>query len=459
MANTNIKALIDDLIKNPETLNSRVNNLKDDELNELMKNLVPYEHSVSPGDNRILAFAYTNLREDYLMKFLTTGLVSFMYRRAGEFNIMPHKDPETKENVVAREVINKFLASMFEYNPDIHVQECGKAPKTEKEMQQAVAAMKVSDVPNPEKVNLEEAVKIAGSSSVPNDTFAWFRMYQRDNYEALRWATMILYGVLPQVELMVQPCEVFDGENPIDEYKVYEQMHRDALKFSLTATTFGKWSVLGPFQSNKDKVSFLNKDTEILARILEQHKKDEAIGAELLKKRVKERKKENIRREGPDASSLEDHLRDMPPEEVGQTRVLSKDEREKLAAAREESNKATDELAATAADLLGGALAPTAPTDNIKHAVEKVSDAVYNDDQNPPENALTVNVFTTDKKKGLQKSHFFTEAVDPNEEKNQTDERFKELKAAEEAELARKREAEKTVKAKAAAKKGGSRRK
>jgi hypothetical protein len=268
---------------------------------------------------------------------------------------------------------------------------------------------------------------------------------------------MILYGVLPQVELMVQPCEVFEGENPMEQYKVYESMHRDNLKHSLTAIAFGRWNLLGSFQKNKDKVSFLNKNTDVLARILEQHKQDEAIGAELLKKRVTERKKENIRREGPDAESFKDHLRDMPADGMGQTRSLTEDEREALKNAPAEN--VDDKLALEAAAVLGDVLARGAPVDNPIHKVERATDAEYLNDHNPPEDTLAVNVYTTDKKKGLQKSHFFTEAVAPDKEKEQTDKRFDELKAGEDKAREVRREAEIAVKTKAkkAASKGGVR--
>jgi hypothetical protein len=91
--------------------------------------------------------------------------------------------------------------------------------------------------------------------------------------------------------------------------------------------------------------------------------------------------------------------------------------------------------------------------------VERATDAEYLNDHNPPEDTLAVNVYTTDKKKGLQKSHFFTEAVAPDKEKEQTDKRFDELKAGEDKAREVRREAEIAVKTKAkkAASKGGVR--
>ena len=459
---TTLKKMLEEIADNPE----KMNELTDEQVEELWKQENPYKTSLSPDDPRILAMSYTNLSEEYQTKFLTTAFVGFMYRRAKEFNIMPHKDDETKENTVAREVIMKFLGSMFEYNPDRHVQECAKVPKTEPELDLAKRAMAM-DVPGeilPSDSVVIAAVdkKLVGSNTVPNDTFAWFKMYKNDNFEQLRWATMALYGVLPTTELMVQPAEIFNGKNPYEEYKVYEQMVKETTDVSITAVTFGTWNILGPFQQNKDKVSFLNKNTEILQRILEQHKADEQIGADLLKRRVRERKKENIRREGADAKDLDSHLADLPHEGLGATRLLSKEEKEKLAEEITIENS-DDKLAADAAAVLGDLLAPDAPVDNPVLKAPEIDPKEYNNDYSPPEDAITVNVYKTDKKKGLQKTHFFTEAIAPDEEKRLADERFEQLSAAEKKELEIKREAEKTVKAKfpagklPATKKGGSR--
>lgn len=420
---TDFDKLLKDIIDNPD----KINDLTENELNEVQKKLVPYETVLSPDDKRIFAMSYTNLREDYLHKFTLTSMVAFMYRRMKEFTIVPHEPPESRANEVAREIIRDFLSSMFEYDPDKHVQECGRPPKTEKDIETAKKVMEEYRL-----VDEGDLTKVAGSATIPNDTFAWFRMYQKDNFEQLRWATMILYGVLPDLELMIQPCEVFDN---MDEYKVYEHMHRDALQYPLTAISFGKWNILGPFQKNKDKMSFLNKNTEILAQILEQHKKDELIGADLMKRRIKERKKENIRRDGPDSETLGDHLKNMPNETAG-TITLTKEEKEALIKEAQKPDKTID---TNAFDKL-------IPEKQKPEPPKTKND--YNDDHNPPDDAIAVNVFKTDKKKGLQKSHFFTEAVDPDEENKLNEARVKEIKKVEDEERKRRAAAEKKVKAK-----------
>jgi hypothetical protein len=449
-----LKKMIEELAANPE----KINDMKDEDLENLWKDVSPYETTLSPGDKRILAMAYTNHTEDYLTKFLTTALVAFMYRRAKEFKIMPHKDDDTQENVVGREVVTSFLSSMFEYDPDKHVQEGSKPPKTKEEIELARKTMAFEspgqELPHEKLVSKFSDKEKLGSNTVPNDTFAWFKMYKSDNFEALRWATMVLYGVLPSIELMVQPTEIFDGPNPGEEYKVYEQMHKDNVKFGITALTFGSWNILGPFTKNKDKVSFANKNTEILSRILEQHKADEAIGAELLKRRVKERKKENIRRDGPDAENLQEHLKDVPRESLGSVKVLSEEDKAKLADEVKVTTK-EDNLAIRASELLAPHLAPDAPIDSVKVS-KPINTADYDNDYNPPDDAVTVNVFTTDKK-GMKKSHFFTESMPPDVEEKQTKERFDTLAAEEERQNEIKRNAERLVKSKTASRRGGRR--
>lgn len=480
---SDIRTLINDIVANPE----KINDLSEDQLIELQKKIMPYDTVLNPDDQRIFAMSYTNLREEYLTKFITTAMVAFMYRRMKEYCVIPHEDPNNKANSTGREIIKDFLAGMFEYDPDKHVQECAKVPKNKDEISKAKSLMEEYGInaelnfesakgKNKKSVNFKNNDKESNGNNndkelnnningnnhnndkklnnnnndnlsestlpksldlplVPNDTFAWFRMYQRDNYEQLRWATMILYGILPDLELMIQPCEVFDN---MDEYKVYEHMHRDALQYSITACQFGKWNILGAFTKNKGKISFLNKNTEILAQMLEQHKKDEQIGADLMKRRIKERKKENIRQTGPDAESLNDYLQNLPPDTMGASR-LTKEEREQIVEEAKKDEKKIDTKVFDDIEPIADAVERSAQ--NNSNEPQKSN---YNDDHNPPDDSVAVNVYTTGKK-GLQKTHFFTESIAPDEEKELDEKRGEEHKKQELIDSRKRIEAEKKL--------------
>lgn len=467
-----IKEMIKELQENPEKIDDMTNGLDDmtdEQLDALMKEVTPYGTSLSPDDKRILAFAHTNMREEYIMKFMMTSVAAFMYRRMKEFRISEHKDDEVKENVIAKKVVKKFLASIFEYDPDAHVQECAKPPKTADEMMAAKKAIYVGD-DNQQTMPTDDEIKDViwnkGLEPVttPNDTYYWLRTYMNDNFQQLRWATMILHGTLPSVELMFQPCEVFDGPDPQAEYETYERAHSGSLQFGITACTFGKWGIIGSFDKNKEKVRFLNKETEVLERMAEQKKRDEYAGKDIMKRRVKKRKEENVRREGVDAKGLEAYTSGDGPGNAttGMSRALSKEERDKMAKNANTADQPPDEkMAADVNDALHD-LAPDAPTDNPVPELGKkgmASQQEYANDYDPPDDAVTVNVYTTDKKKGLQKSHMFTEAIDPETEKNLREERFNELKEVDDKEAERRAQAEETLKTKKKARmKGGSRR-
>lgn len=423
LTETRVNELIEKIIANPEF----VKTLTTEETIAVEAALRPYATSVNKNDNRILAFSYTNLREEYLTKFLTTTMVGFMYRRAKEFDLVPHETPDHPQNVIGREIISAFLSSMFEYDPDKHVRECGLPPSTEKEINLAKKIMAEYDG----VFDIAKIKEAAGSVTVPNDTFAWLNMYKRDNFEQLRWATMVLYGVLPDLELMFQPIETFDD---LDKYKLYENMHKDNLQFGMSAIQYGNWNLIGSFDQNKERVSFLNKNTEILQRMYEKHKEDERIGHELLKRRIKERKKENIKATGPNAEGLAEYVKEM--ETMPNVPTLSKEEKEELAKSAE-TKTTNEDLAKQAESTFNSNKKYHAKLDKVKvQAPKPTTTDEYQNDYNPPDDAVTVNVFKTSKD-GMQKSHFFTEKVDPEKEEFLNQERVKEIKQRKDEETQR----------------------
>lgn len=430
-----LKAVTDDA-----ELTAKLAALSDEEMTKLLAETTPYETSMAPHDKRMLAFSHTNLREDYLTKFIMTAVSGFLYRRATEFLVSSHKDPEVQENVVGREVVKAFLATCFEFNPDEHVQQATRPLNTQADIDRAIKVMRVGAVLDAADDAVDAAIVAEPPPldevleglprNVPNDTFGWLNTYVADNYERLRWATRALYGVLPSLEAMIQPVEVFDGPDPAEEYKIFEDAHRENTKFSLTACRFGSWAILGPFQSNRKKVSFLNKESEVLRLMLEQHEKDERLGQELMRKRISKRKQENIARVGPDAKGLEAYESEVATGS-GAKRVLTKDQRAELETSAQVLKDRP--LGPRAAAVLGAALAPDAPKDAARvpaYAQQAVPSAVYNDDHNPPEGAITVNVFTGSRD-GLKAGHMFTEAVAPDKEQAMADVRRDELLAAE----------------------------
>lgn len=126
--------------------------LPDDKVIEFRKKLNPYGRTIE-GSDRLLNFSFTNLREKYLIKFITTGMVGFLNRLNDEWlvprgvPVIPvyeylenpssieipeaiRNNPSEKivrdytinaEMMKKRVIVKEFLETVFQYNPDEHV--------------------------------------------------------------------------------------------------------------------------------------------------------------------------------------------------------------------------------------------------------------------------------------------------------------------------------------------------
>jgi hypothetical protein len=136
----------------------------------------------------------------------------------------------------------------------------------------------------------------------PSDLFYRFRMYQDENIEHIRRFVADCYGEVLQLDLALQPLSVHDTEQEAEEYK-----KKRANEFTVDVFTarFGFWCMLESSEARRNNVRYYNKQNRIFEEIIEQAQRDAKLGTELLSKRVRKAKKENVRREGPDPEGLE----------------------------------------------------------------------------------------------------------------------------------------------------------
>jgi hypothetical protein len=78
----NIEELVRELESNPDM----VNNLTEEQLEEIEKKLNPYGSTIY-GDEKYTCISFTNLREKYMTKLLTTSLIGFTYQMAREHKV------------------------------------------------------------------------------------------------------------------------------------------------------------------------------------------------------------------------------------------------------------------------------------------------------------------------------------------------------------------------------------
>lgn len=80
------KNQINDIIKELEVNPNKVNELTDEQVIEVDKYLNPYGATIY-GDEQYTCISFTNLKEKYMQRLLTTGLVGFIYQMNKEYEI------------------------------------------------------------------------------------------------------------------------------------------------------------------------------------------------------------------------------------------------------------------------------------------------------------------------------------------------------------------------------------
>ena len=84
--------------------------------------------------------------------------------------------------------------------------------------------------------------------------------------------------------------------------------HQDEFIHDVYTAKNGNWVFLGPFKNNREKIDFYNDNTTHLRAILEQIESDQKLGKDLLKKRVNNEKRANIRKYGTHAEDVKDAM-------------------------------------------------------------------------------------------------------------------------------------------------------
>ena len=263
----------------------------------------------------------------------------------------------------------------------------------------------------------------------PQDTFHRWSYYTEVNFEELRSVTEALYPERIDLDLAVALWDVFEGDEKTVNaaFDKHCQRYQDEVPSAIRALEFGAWSLLGDFKENRKKIQFYNSHTDVLKRILDRHAEDKRIGAELMRNRVRQVKAKNIAEDGPDAKGLSSYKRNLA--EKGQSLsskgvepVISMEEMRRLEKARG-NVKAAKELEVleqcerTIADL-GSAekyrALTTAETDSLAQA--RLAIVRAREMIEVPDDAIQVDVFTTDGASGnITKSHFYTKADDAEE--------------------------------------------
>lgn len=249
------------------------------------KLLKDMENELSEDDLLLVSTKANQIVES--LKKKERKLNSAKYHDALETSIKQQSDSE-------RKIINRFLSWLFKFDENKHEQE-GQNDIEDDE----------------ERIDAKTLKGISYENIPPNDTHCRFNAYLDLNYEKMREATQNIYNVKPDLEHAMIVYDVVDTQQQVDDFihKYGANSKYDILSFGLN-----RWTLLGPFKENRQRVDYYNKHNSIIKSMLDQQEKDAALGEDLMKKRVKTVKKKSERVFGKDDSKLKDYLTMNPNE-------------------------------------------------------------------------------------------------------------------------------------------------
>lgn len=250
-------------------------------------------------------------------------------KRGGKLNINPdieeYKPTEEEYDLLAEEVkkelgitqtyeeyvtsqqiiIETFLNKYFCFNPDDHMRSVYKAGADPTRI--PLSATREEDLAQK---------KYERTVIPPDDTFFRWRRYTEANYEELRETCIDIYPEKPDLECAIAPLEAFEGRTPEEaqaKFETFKNRYAKEAETEIYGASFGDWSLLGPWQGNREKISFYQKESEILKRIVDKHKEDARAGAGLMKKRAQDKRAQNEKEAGPLDPALQDYRKSIKP--------------------------------------------------------------------------------------------------------------------------------------------------
>jgi hypothetical protein len=261
-----------------------------------------YKQKFPDQENVSISEMEEALTEDELLELSSKGnaellklttpekkLNAMLYNDAVEAAIKTQSDSE-------RIVIDKFLGWLFKFNKDKHEQK-GETP--------------VAD--DPERKDLEElkGTDVVYDNIPPNDTHCRFTSYYEINYDKLREATKNIYNIKPDLE---HAMIVYDVVNNQEEANTFIRKYASSSKYDILSFNLNRWTLLGAFKENRERVDYYNKHNSIIKALLEQQETDNQLAEDLMKKRVKSTKVKAEKVFGKDSPSFDEYRKLSPAE-------------------------------------------------------------------------------------------------------------------------------------------------
>lgn len=391
-----IMELTEKLTSDPNT----VWDLTEEEVESVRRHMNPYATAVRPENESWINISIINWRDEFMKKFHMMALIGFMYRMLTEYEpeyvreFAEKRAAETGEAFDkvhsaalkrARDAVKMFLDKYLRFDVDKHVrtasvkqtanapievpepvtneaQPCPESVKTAyqqlvksrdeiaelltsdelsadmrrrlivtmKQLDSSIADLGVAAVPA-----AEAEVAPVYTVTPPADVLYHYNRYVTNNYEQLRQAYEALYTEKPDLEYAVIYYDAFQTEAAAAAHR---EKNTKCFKSEVLTLSNGGVTILGPFKENRAKIDYYNKHTELLKQMMDQVEADHKLGKDLMEKRVRAKKVQNIKECGPDAPGLASYAaigslakNTSSLREMGASAVMTQEEQEAVA--------------------------------------------------------------------------------------------------------------------------------
>jgi len=207
-----------------------------------------------------------------------------------------------------RMVVHQFLNDNFQFNPDKHVRSAYSNnpldPERVMPAQLVKTKTKTKTIIGKSGAKLTIDKKTNDRSNNPSvkhippmDVFHRWTYYTDSNYEEIRTAVQDLYADKPDLEFAINPYSQFESAEDAEKFV---RKHSDEVIADVVTLNNSSWNLLGSFKKNRERINFYNNNTAVVEEIFKQMEADKKLGADLMRKRVRRKKKKNIEEVGAD---------------------------------------------------------------------------------------------------------------------------------------------------------------
>ena len=353
----------------PEYVNAIHEQIYNNELKKKYNSLFPNDETVLTND-----YMYNKLNEDDLFEIatVTKQLTDDEFKPTSKINSFKLYDHVNnlidEQSDYERIIINKFLNKYLQYNVNDHLQSGYDNNKTEDPERNALTP------------NSEDPVIAATHSNIPpNDTFSYLSSYYEINYDKLRQATNDLYNVKPDLEYAAIIYDKFDTKEDVDKFI---KKYTTSSKLNFLSIPLNNWCILGPFEKNRERVNYFNKNNKIIEGMLDAQEEGASLCEALMKDRVEKKKVKNTKYFGPNDPKFTQYKSENPS-------VLE------------------TEYGITVTDTEDGGI-------KVETEVEQTLDGIGVDEDGTPLNAIEFDIHCINAKSGDMKTKTYYSKAQPN---------------------------------------------